>query len=62
MAGLKYLKVAMKKASKEELAPGETRGATQDFSVMNSEQGAKKIVLRIKVIYWQDGAQKDSAV
>ncbi len=60
MAGLKYLKMSMKKANKEELAPMEHRGATQEFSVINSEQGTKKIILKVKIIYWINGQQINS--
>ena len=60
VAGLKYLKVSMKKVNKEELGAFESRGATQEFSVLNSEQGTKKVILRIKVLYTKDGQQIES--
>lgn len=35
------------------------KGAQQEFSVVNSEHGNKKIVLKVKVIYSIDGQQYD---
>jgi hypothetical protein len=53
----KYLKLEMLPASSSSIPPNSSGAVTQEIRVVNSQQGEKNIMLKLKIGYFQGGVQ-----